>query len=317
MDEEKTWGTILRALRGRDTQEKLVVKLEAYIIYSKKEISVFENDRRLPDRSTQVQFVRAFIDLGRIKSLEQANEWLKAGKSSDLDQNEINNLLDEGLITEAWLPQSKTVNDPLIEEIKDFRAQYLGTKFKERAPFGGRQKQLDELDRWLKDKAEPPYLLLTAPAGRGKSALLVHWSERLKSHPALFVIFVPVSINYETNSSEKIFRILTDYLATFHREQNTDDINTSTKDFGAEVSAYMRLPVPDTQKLVIIVDGVDEAADNLVGPTLFPAEPPSGLKVVVSARQIPDDSISWRDKLNWSSKLAQSLTLPPARPERN
>ena len=42
-------------------------------------------------------------------------------------------------------------------------------------PFGGRETELRVLDEWLADPQGPPRMLITAPAGRGKSALLVRW----------------------------------------------------------------------------------------------------------------------------------------------
>jgi len=53
--------------------------------------------------------------------------------------------------------------------IRNFMTAYLGTPERP-VPFGGRDDALAELDRWLDDPAVP-YLLLTAPAGRGKSEI--------------------------------------------------------------------------------------------------------------------------------------------------
>jgi hypothetical protein len=71
-------------------------------------------------------------------------------------------------------------------------------------PFGGRDAALEELDTWLADPRAPPRLLLAAPAGRGKSALLVAWTDRLRSASVarphdLDIVFVPVSIRFETS----------------------------------------------------------------------------------------------------------------------
>ena len=53
--------------------------------------------------------------------------------------------------------------------IENFLIEYLGTP-KNRVPFGGRATDLTRLDHWLDNPEESPYLLLAAPAGRGKSA---------------------------------------------------------------------------------------------------------------------------------------------------
>lgn len=55
--------------------------------------------------------------------------------------------------------------------IGDFLHSYLGTP-QNPVPFGGHEEALRALDAWLDDTTQP-YALLTAPAGRGKLALLV------------------------------------------------------------------------------------------------------------------------------------------------
>src|SRR4051812_36964044 len=62
--------------------------------------------------------------------------------------------------------------------VQNFLVYYLGTA-QQPAPFGGRAADLAALDRWLADASAPPYSLLAAPAGRGKSGLLAHWVARL------------------------------------------------------------------------------------------------------------------------------------------
>ncbi len=48
------------------------------------------------------------------------------------------------------------------------------------APFGGRQREMHHLDRWLGDPTRDPSLLVSSPAGRGKSALLARWIQSLR-----------------------------------------------------------------------------------------------------------------------------------------
>ena len=97
--------------------------------------------------------------------------------------------------------------------IANFLCDYLGTPERP-VPFDGREEALQALDRWLDDPTAPPYLLLAAPAGRGKSALLVRWLERLRQRaPDLPVVFVPVSLRYETASQAVFFAALAPRLA--------------------------------------------------------------------------------------------------------
>lgn len=60
-------------------------------------------------------------------------------------------------------------------KLKDFLGFYLGTDEQPKA-FGGRDADIARLNQWLFDLSAADRLLLVAPAGRGKSALLVHWA---------------------------------------------------------------------------------------------------------------------------------------------
>jgi hypothetical protein len=96
--------------------------------------------------------------------------------------------------------------------IENFLRLYLGTP-EQPVPFGGRDDALRKLDAWLEDPARP-YALLTAPAGRGKSALLVRWLTALRqSRPDWQVVLLPVSIRFSTNLASVTFAALTAQLA--------------------------------------------------------------------------------------------------------
>src|SRR5579883_1592181 len=61
-----------------------------------------------------------------------------------------------------------------VARVQHFLAEYLGDA-RHPVPFGGRERDFERLDTWLANRQAPPYLLLAAPAGRGKSALLLRW----------------------------------------------------------------------------------------------------------------------------------------------
>ena len=58
-----------------------------------------------------------------------------------------------------------------LSRVQGFVAEYIGTAERP-VPFGGRAAELGQLDEWLADPTAPSYLLVTAGAGRGKSALI-------------------------------------------------------------------------------------------------------------------------------------------------
>jgi len=82
--------------------------------------------------------------------------------------------------------------------VRNFLSYYLGSETAP-APFGGRDADLARLDRWLVDSQAARYLLLAAPAGRGKSALLAHWVVGLMQRKDVHIVFFPISIRFSTN----------------------------------------------------------------------------------------------------------------------
>jgi hypothetical protein len=182
-------------------------------------------------------------------------------------------------------------------QIDNFRAEYLGSP-KHPVPFGGREGSLALLDAWLDGAAEPPYLMLTAPAGRGKSALLVRWTQRLLLRQDLAIVFVPVSIRFGTNLAGVVFPAVTARLAALHGEKLTVDGNTTADVWRGMMADYLARPLPIGRRLLVVLDGLDEAADWKLGPDLFRMSPPKGLRVLVSAR-VRGDEPSWLASLGW------------------
>jgi hypothetical protein len=78
-------------------------------------------------------------------------------------------------------------------------------------------------------------------------------------------------------------------------------------------SGYLSRSAPNG-RLLVVLDGLDEATDWQAGADLFPFEPPPGLRVVVAARHQADDQgpEGWLRRLGWERNgLARSLTLAP------
>ncbi|HEX8293870.1 MAG TPA: DUF4062 domain-containing protein, partial [Pyrinomonadaceae bacterium] len=184
--------------------------------------------------------------------------------------------------------------------VQNFLTEYLGTSQRP-VPFGGREADLDELDRWLEDPGQPPYLLLAAPAGRGKSALLTRWSRRLLQRKDLAVAFLPVSIRHRTNLASVVFASLTSRLAALHGETISGGHDTHSEIWRGQMSNYLARRLPGGRRLLLILDGIDEAADWEAGPDLFPLDPVEGLRVVVSARPLAGDAGAggWLARLGW------------------
>ena len=194
--------------------------------------------------------------------------------------------------------------------LANFLVEYLGSAERP-VPFGGRATDLERLEDWLTNPSASPYMLLTAPAGGGKSALLVHWLERLVAEDVA-VVFIPISIRFRTSQAGVAFAATAARLAKINDRALPSTIAVSAEEWRGLVAEYLKEPRQSESQLLLILDGVDEATDWELGPDLFPLEPPPKLRVVVSARTLADDrdAASWLDRLGWSRPgLASALVL--------
>ena len=179
-------------------------------------------------------------------------------------------------------------------------------------PFGGRDADIIFLDSWLNNNQEAPYLLLVAPAGRGKSALLIHWRQHLLKRKDIVVVFMPISVRFRTNSANVVFAAITIYLANLHGEKITATPDTPSGVWQEMMTNYLARPLPEERQLLLILDGIDEAADWEASPTLFPFTPPKGLRVVLSARYLAGDydAKRWLRSLGWDRiNIARVMNL--------
>ncbi len=198
---------------------------------------------------------------------------------------------------------------PYATAIENFRAQYL-SRAGRRVPFGGRGDALDELNAWLAPEDGRPRMLVSAPAGQGKSALLVHWHASLGGRVGLRSILVPVSLRYELSRPEAVFRALAIRLATLHGENPALDTLEQARD---AIDRYLHIAPPGDSRLVLILDGLDEASGWEAGPSLFPVDAAPGIKILVSARHVAQRSSAerWIEQLGWPRQDTSSLTLGP------
>lgn len=195
--------------------------------------------------------------------------------------------------------------------IQSFLEYYLGTKDKP-APFGGRAHDLDALDAWLNDPSAPPYAALIAPAGRGKSALLAHWITRLMADEvhAPHIVYFPISIRFSTNLETVVYASLAARMAHVHGEKVTQAFDA--QQYRGVFADYVRRAPPDGRPVLVVIDGLDEAAGWDIGAGLFPITPPSHLHVLIAARPMAGDvdERAWLSRLGWDAAgLAKPLSL--------
>jgi len=186
--------------------------------------------------------------------------------------------------------------------VQSFVDEYLGNR--ERVvPFGGRTAELAQLQQWLIAGNTSPFMLVTSSAGRGKSALLVQWAKHLQGDNSIAVLFFPVSIRFRTNLAGVVFCSIATYLSNLHGEQVSVEADAAPEIWRGLMLEYMKRPLLDGRQLLVIIDGLDEAADWKAGLDLFPSQIARTCKVLASARLLAGDigPDSWLRRLGWDS----------------
>jgi TIR domain len=207
-------------------------------------------------------------------------------------------------------------------KIEEFVEEYLITETGlPTVPFGGRNEDIALLDAWLDNEIAPPRYLLTAPAGRGKSALLVRWLQHLQEQgrvgravPTSWqLVFVPISIRFETHRPDIFYEALAARLA----EILGQELPPTHTDKGVYYADHCRTlasaAVAEGWRILIILDGIDEALGERFDARWFPRNPGTKLRLVLSARwQAGDlDSLGWQTRLRWDRDVrVQSRELP-------
>ncbi|NJO16799.1 MAG: NACHT domain-containing protein [Thioploca sp.] len=197
------------------------------------------------------------------------------------------------------------------QRIENFVAYYAGIPA-EPMPFAGREEWLQQLDQWL-SQDQSRFLLLSGSAGRGKSALLLHWLARIISQqPTLTLLFLPISIRFETSNELEGLRLLhaalCDYFADLAFSSNDKpDIN----DYRDRLfDGWERIANQPKQRYLLVIDGIDESANHWLLKEVLPRELPTNWHLLLSARHRPGET----DGTTWLSALGitgERLELPP------
>lgn len=196
--------------------------------------------------------------------------------------------------------------------VNNFLWEYLGDGTSHIVPFGGRDADFAMLNEWLQDSIAPACLFLSAEAGRGKSALLVRWCAFLHEYSDVKVVFVPISIRFETSTKEVFYTALAARLAPIYGEE-VNFQTLSADQWKGVCDNYLQKVPPNGQKLVIVLDGLDEATGWQVGPSFIPLPVAQNIRVVASARvQAEREADGWLEALGWYTRgTAISMSLRP------
>lgn len=179
-------------------------------------------------------------------------------------------------------------------------------------PFGGRATELHTLNRWIAQNSLKRRLLLTAPTGRGKSALLVHWTASLQQLGSSWnVIFVPISIRFGTSRPEVFYALLAMQLASLLDAPLEPAIADADVHFLGASSVMLQEAIARHLRVLIVIDGLDEVDAAPFDSSIFPVELPENVRVLLSARELATDAghSGWLRRLEWSEKYTETLAL--------
>jgi hypothetical protein len=188
-------------------------------------------------------------------------------------------------------------------------------------PFGGRDRELRRLDAWLADENAAPRMLVTAPAGRGKSALLVHWMKSrqdlgLAADDKWQLVFMPISIRVGTNRPNVFLGGVAHRLADITSESVPREAIENADALKDVVQDQLEAIASKGQRVLVVLDGLDEALQGSFPPAIFPKRM-GALRVLLSARwQVGDtDSAGWVGRLGWDRLRTATLEVEPLSPE--
>jgi hypothetical protein len=198
--------------------------------------------------------------------------------------------------------------------IQAFRQHYLVSDLMAAQPFGGRDAECQRLDAWLSDASAPSRLLICAPTARGKSALLVQWTERLESDATWAVVFVPISLRFSTDRPAVFYGLLATQLARVLQIKLAPPSIDLDAYYQGITAALLIQAARESRYVLIVVDALDEAQGAGFNPTVFPASLPPNIKILISAREQAGDRgpEGWLRRLDWQGSgqvVTESLSI--------
>lgn len=288
--------------KTKDTVEKFIEK-ELYKEYDR--LIIFNIVKKSRHKEKKYGDNNHYIDTN--KDIWDYKDLTK--KINSLDDKKLN------IVYEYFLEQfdrihivTRRVPSDYKMRIKRFRDSYLDNSPKN-VFFGGRKAEIDLLNNWLIDDNSPKNFLITSPAGRGKTALLLHWLESISLDRP--ICFMPISLRYETNKPKIFFESLAAQLAGVLQVKLVASEYDPIEYYKEKIAEFLEQLEKSKEKVLIVIDGLDEAAGWEVSENLFSNNLNGNLKIIVSARILSDkDSSNWLEQLGWKDKHVQTMEVP-------
>ena len=129
-------------------------------------------------------------------------------------------------------------------------------------------------------------------------------------------VFLPISIRYDTNSPHIFYQALAMRLQRLLNDHQPLAPAHDQAEFYKEkcIEYISRLCAQPQKKILLVIDGLDEAHGWEFDRTLFPRQAHPTFKVVVSARWLAGEAEGkqWRYRLGWDRRSdAEEIGLPP------
>jgi AAA ATPase domain/Trypsin-like peptidase domain len=207
--------------------------------------------------------------------------------------------------TVTGVPERELAVEPVEQALADWLPTLLAPVLAGHRRFGGRETELGRLDAFLREPA-PPVLLVTAPSGLGKTALLVNWLDRLERRddgPKAVYTFLSGHLE-QLVTRDFTLRNLCQQLSLLH--QSRDPLPSSAGELTVRYHTLLTA-APPPRGLVVIVDALDEARGWEPDAHLIPRPLPAGVRIVLSAREVA--GIDWPDELGLGPADAEVLRL--------
>jgi hypothetical protein len=175
--------------------------------------------------------------------------------------------------------------------------------------FGGRNAELAFLDDYLNQHTNG-YVFVSGGIGFGKTALLANWVRRLTDEKKDVCYHFVSRLDGDLAREDFTLRNLCQQLASIHALSG--ELPQDVESLRVLYSDLLLLP-PPRDRVVIVIDALDEATGWSFGPDLFPHVVPDGVLVVFSARNIAGRD--WLGELDLSTVKVGRIDLSALAPK--
>ncbi|ASC70402.1 hypothetical protein XM38_013400 [Halomicronema hongdechloris C2206] len=204
--------------------------------------------------------------------LEQREEFIRELEASE---ERLKNYVSELLKYRSLIQEKDTsfYGREIEEKIKEIINEYA------HQPFAGRSNEQLDIDRFLEINNKG-VLLVTAPAGFGKSALLINWQQRYREDS--YIVFHCFRSNSDIVSSlQNGYRHLLRQLLHYHK-QRYREFPKDESEMRDLLCDLIQSGASTGDRLIIMIDGLDEA-DKVLEP-FWGSSLPDGVYIIASAR---------------------------------